>query len=232
MRRIALHGLDQIGHQIGPPPQLHVDAAPAFTHHVAHAHQIVENLDDEDHDRNRDTDDDPFHAHLPFRPTDSKTRRGECDLVTQGPQSVQARGADAVGGSFKSSTTSATRPRHRACARLRFGRRQVECCDRCSSVLSDGALMKHSGNSRGPERVRRSLPVTEATTGDVRSRLIRSDCSDQSLTFCLRVIFSKNRFPLVAVQQFPFTSRHGRMPWPRLIPPRRLSKGIRWKASP
>src|SRR5262249_15996817 len=66
MRGVALHGLDQIRHEIGPPPQLHIDAAPAFAHYVAHANQVIEDLDDEDHDSNRDTDDDPFHAHLPF----------------------------------------------------------------------------------------------------------------------------------------------------------------------
>ena len=62
MRRIALHGLDQIGNEVGAPAQLHVDAAPALAHHVAHANQAVEDLNNEDHDRNRDTDDDPFHT--------------------------------------------------------------------------------------------------------------------------------------------------------------------------
>jgi hypothetical protein len=62
MRRIALHGLHQVGHEIRAPPQLHVDAAPALAHDIAHAHQVVEDQDGSKDNRGDDADDDPFHS--------------------------------------------------------------------------------------------------------------------------------------------------------------------------
>ena len=59
MRGIGLHGLDQIGDEIGAPAQLHVDAAPALAHDVALAHQPVEDDDGVKHDRDDDRGDHP-----------------------------------------------------------------------------------------------------------------------------------------------------------------------------
>ena len=66
---VALHGLDQVGDEVGAPPQLHVDPAPAFAHHVAQAHQAVEDRDRDDGDHDHNGDDDPFGVHRQATPT-------------------------------------------------------------------------------------------------------------------------------------------------------------------
>jgi hypothetical protein len=41
MGRVALRGLDQVRHQVVPPLQLHVDAAPGLVDLVARLHERV-----------------------------------------------------------------------------------------------------------------------------------------------------------------------------------------------
>ena len=60
---ISLHSRYQIGDEVGPPAQLHVDAAPALAHEIAQADEPVEDNDRIQQNGKDYRSDDPFHAH-------------------------------------------------------------------------------------------------------------------------------------------------------------------------
>src|SRR5437660_2310494 len=61
MGGISLYRLDQVRNEIAAATQLHVDAAPGLTHHVACADQAVEDHDRAEYKRDDSSDDDPCH---------------------------------------------------------------------------------------------------------------------------------------------------------------------------
>ena len=63
MRGIGLHGLDQVGDEVGAAAQLHVDAAPALAHDVALADEPVEDDDGVEHDHDHGRGDHPVGGH-------------------------------------------------------------------------------------------------------------------------------------------------------------------------
>jgi hypothetical protein len=63
MRRIGLHGLDQVGNEVGAPAQMDVDPAEAFAHHVAQPDEPVVDHDRVDRERDHDRENDPSQTH-------------------------------------------------------------------------------------------------------------------------------------------------------------------------
>src|SRR6266542_529284 len=69
VRRVALHGLDEVGDQVVPSLQLDVDVGPGFAHALAQRDEPVVRRDEDEREHDEDDEDhDPdFHVDLPFR---------------------------------------------------------------------------------------------------------------------------------------------------------------------
>lgn len=58
MRCVALDGLDEVGDEVEPALQLHVDLRPSVVDAIAHAHEVVVHRDERDGENDDDYDDD------------------------------------------------------------------------------------------------------------------------------------------------------------------------------
>lgn len=83
MRRVGLHGLDQVGHEVGAPAQLHVDAAEPFAHHVPQPHQPIVDQDRVDRGGGDNREDNPTETHQ--KPSAAAPCRTVSPLATQLP---------------------------------------------------------------------------------------------------------------------------------------------------